>query len=232
MQEIERILAHADSTNPQAALSWIASEYPGQCAFSSSLGAEDQVITHMIAAQNLPVRVFTLDTGRLFPETYDLLEVTGKKYHLSIEVFYPKTASVQAMVNAKGINLFYDSKENRIECCHIRKVEPLHRSLRNTKIWITGLRKDQSDTRKQIDFVEYDKQFSIIKVNPIFEWNDQQVFSYLKTHQVPYNPLHDKGYPSIGCQPCTRAVFPGEDSRSGRWWWEQDAHRECGLHQH
>lgn len=216
--------------SPQEVLKRFAGSHAGRIAFSTSLGAEDQVLTHMIATLSLPVRIFTLDTGRLFPETYDLLDITSKKYGIPIEVRFPDASSVQKMVNEKGINLFYDSIENRKLCCGIRKTEPLKKALRGVEVWISGLRREQSVTRSELRLAEWDENYCLLKVQPLYDWNEQMVWEYIRVHKVPYNTLHDKGFPSIGCQPCTRAVLPGEDVRAGRWWWENPDTRECGLH--
>lgn len=215
---------------PQEVLAVLAKRHPGKIAFSSSLGAEDQVITHMIADRTLPIRIFTLDTGRLFPETYDLIDITSKKYGIAIEVCFPDAMEVQNMVNQKGINLFYESIENRKQCCGIRKTAPLKKALQGMEIWISGLRRAQSVTRSELQLTEWDDENGILKLQPLYDWSESQVWDYIKTHKVPYNTLHDKGFRSIGCQPCTRAVLPGEEVRAGRWWWEHPETRECGLH--
>jgi phosphoadenosine phosphosulfate reductase len=207
-----------------------ANIFPGQVVFSTSLGQEDQVITHAIVKAKAAVDIFTLDTGRLFNETYDLLEKTIARYKQPIRIFYPDAASIEQYVNQKGINAFYESVANRKECCYIRKVEPLNRALRGAKIWITGLRADQSITREEMKMIEWDEQRSLYKFNPLIHWSLDDVRDYLKTNDVPYNPLHDKGFISIGCAPCTRALEPGEDIRAGRWWWEDANKKECGLH--
>ncbi len=204
--------------------------HPGKAVFSTSLGAEDQVITHMLATQGFREGIFTLDTGRLFPETYELIEKTCVRYGIRIEVFFPDTGKVEQMVREKGINLFYQSIENRKLCCHVRKTEPLRRALSGKEIWITGLRREQSPTRQDLALAQWDAANQIIKVNPLLEWSEEQVWEYIHQHKIPYNTLHDKGFPSIGCQPCTRAILPGEDVRAGRWWWENPDTRECGLH--
>ena len=191
---------------------------------------EDQVITHLIFSKNIPVKVFTLDTGRLFTETYSVWSQTKEIYGKSIEVYSPNTGAVQKMVSAKGPNSFYESVENRIECCHIRKVEPLQRALKENEVWITGIRKEQSANRNSFSPVEWDEKNNIVKFHPLFDWNLEQVKKYIKDNNIPYNSLHDKGFPSIGCQPCTRAVKEGEDDRAGRWWWEDTSKKECGLH--
>jgi phosphoadenosine phosphosulfate reductase len=198
-------------------------------AFSSSLGEEDQLLTHIIAGESLDVRVFTLDTGRLFPESYELLQLTRSKYKLNIETFFPNAASVEALVNAKGPMSFYNSVENRKECCRIRKVEPLKRALEGVQIWVTGLRAAQSESRSEIAAFEWDSGFNLIKFNPLRDWSLEEVKNTLDLWKVPRNSLHAKGFVSIGCAPCTRAILPGEEPRSGRWWWEESK-KECGLH--
>ena len=218
------------NTAPGELLSWFTTEFNGKISFSTSLGAEDQVITHYIAKLKIPVKIFTLDTGRLYQETYDLLAITRKKYDLDIDIYFPDPARVEEMVNAKGINLFYESIENRRLCCHIRKIEPLTRALAGMKVWITGMRKEQSVTRSGASMIEWDPVLKIIKVNPLIQWTNEMVWQYIHDQKVPVNELHLKGYPSIGCLPCTRPIQPGEDVRSGRWWWELPQFKECGLH--
>lgn len=219
-----------DGKPAEVILDYMFNSYGGKTGFSTSLGVEDQVIVHMLNAINKDAYVFTLDTGRLFPETYDLLDITTKRYDIRITVFYPETEKVQNMVNEKGINLFYESIENRQLCCHIRKVEPLSRAFKGLNAWITGLRRGQSMTRKDYRTVEWDEKNGLIKVNPLIGWTEEEVWTFVHEHKIPYNKLHDKGFPSIGCQPCTRAILPGEDIRAGRWWWENPETRECGLH--
>jgi phosphoadenosine phosphosulfate reductase len=205
-------------------------EFEGNIAFASSMGAEDQVITHMLAKLFVPVRIFTLDTGRLFYETYELIEKTEARYGLKIEILFPDTLQVEKMVKEKGINLFYQSIENRKLCCGVRKIEPLRRALAGLDAWITGLRREQSPTRTNMFPVEWDEGNGLVKVNPLLNWTEDQVWNYIRENKIPYNILHDKGFPSIGCQPCTRATEPGEDIRNGRWWWENPETKECGLH--
>lgn len=211
-------------------ITWFLKDFDGKVALSTSLGAEDQALTYMISQTDKAAHIFTLDTGRLFPETYDLIDLTSKKYGISIRVMFPDAARVEAMVNEKGINLFYDSIENRKLCCNLRKIEPLKRAFSGLDAWICGLRRDQSVTRKEMQLVEWDENNGLIKVNPLIDWTEEQLWSYLKSNFIPYNKLHDAGFPSIGCQPCTRAVMPGEDVRAGRWWWENPETKECGLH--
>lgn len=215
---------------PQAALAYFLKSFPSSTALSSSLSYEDQTLTDMMVKIKKDARIFTLDTGRQFPETYDLIDRTNMQYGIRIEVFFPDFHKVQEMVREHGINLFYDSVELRHMCCNVRKVEPLRRALEGVEVWISGLRREQSVTRKNMQMVEYDAVDDVIKLNPLILWTEQQVKDYVRENGVPYNKLHNQGFPSIGCQPCTRAVKPGEDIRAGRWWWEDPDHRECGLH--
>jgi phosphoadenosine phosphosulfate reductase len=211
-------------------LRWFLYEYKEKIVLSSSLGAEDQVLTDMIAKIAPSTRIFTLDTGRLFYETYELIEKTCLRYKIKMEVYSPDQDQVEKMVAQKGINLFYQSVENRKECCHIRKIVPLKRAFSGSEVWICGLRREQSVTRTENQMIEWDEANGMIKLNPLIDWTEKQVWDYIKANNVPYNSLHDKGYPSIGCQPCTREVFPGENVRAGRWWWENPDSKECGLH--
>ena len=230
LSDIKILNERFQHTEPEAIVAYFIEQLGDKIALSSSLGAEDQVLTHMVAQINSKTKIFTLDTGRLFPETYDLIDRTSRKYKLSIQVYFPDAEKVQAMVNHKGINLFYDSIENRKLCCQIRKIEPLKRAFHGLNAWICGLRSDQAVTRQEIGVVEWDEANQLIKINPLAKWSEQQVWDYIKTNKIPYNPLHDKNYPSIGCLPCTRAVMEGEDIRAGRWWWENPDTKECGLH--
>jgi phosphoadenosine phosphosulfate reductase len=224
---LNKELAHA---SPQDILQRVLALFGREIALSSSLGAEDQVLTDMLIKTDPGARIFTLDTGRLFPETYDLIDRTSRKYQTKIEVFFPDHQKIQSMVNGKGINLFYESIENRKECCHLRKIEPLQRAFTTMNAWICGLRASQAVTRQNIDVVEWDENNQLVKINPLARWTEEQVWDYIHTNKVPYNVLHNKGFPSIGCQPCTRAIEPGEDVRAGRWWWENPDTKECGLH--
>lgn len=212
-------------------LSLLAQRFAGKIVFSTGFGQEGQVLTDIIFSHNLPIEVFTLDTGRLFNETYTTFQETLKHYKKEIRTYFPETIRIEELVSEKGPVSFYDSVENRKECCYIRKVEPLQRALAGKQLWITGLRCGQSDGRENIPLFEWVEAYRLIKFNPLARWTLKEVTDYLKQHQVPYNPLHDKGFASIGCAPCTRAVMPGEDIRAGRWWWE-DAKKECGLHEH
>jgi phosphoadenosine phosphosulfate reductase len=201
----------------------------GRVVFTTSFGIEDQAITHAICSQALAIDVVTLDTGRLFPQIYELWERTERRYGWRIQAFYSDHGATEALVDRQGINGFYTSVEARHACCTVRKVEPLRRALAGATVWITGLRADQSDDRAGISFAAFDQQHRLIKVNPLFDWTRDQVLAFIREHGIPYNPLHDQGFLSIGCAPCTRAVAPGEPERAGRWWWEHER-KECGLH--
>lgn len=199
-------------------------------ALASSFGAEDQVLTDMLARINPQARIFTLDTGRLFQETFSAMQQSMERYGIRYEVCAPEASEVAALVASDGPNLFYDSVEKRKACCDVRKLKPLRKVLATVDAWICGLRRDQSVTRGEVELVSWDPQFGIYKINPLVEWSEQQVWDYIRERNVPYNVLHDHGFRSIGCAPCTRAVQPGEDIRAGRWWWESPEHKECGLH--
>ena len=227
IEEWNSMLGH---NTPEEVITFFASRFPGKIALASSMGAEDQVLTDMVSKMDIPVKVFTLDTGRLFPETYELIQRTRKKYNIPFTIVFPDKEKIEQMVNEKGINLFYESIENRKLCCYVRKKEPLKRALKGMDVWICGLRKEQSLERFSAKLVEWDESNGLIKINPLITWNKKAVWEYIKTHNVPFNTLHDKGYPSIGCQPCTRATENGEEFRTGRWWWEQSEKKECGLH--
>jgi len=227
IKNIEQLIKNK---SPEESLAIIANEFTDKVVFSTSLGYEDQVITHLIFSNNLPIEIFTLDTGRLFNETYSVLNSTLERYKKSIKVLYPQTLAIEKLVSEKGPNSFYGSTENRKECCYIRKVEPLQRALKGNTIWITGIRADQSGNRKDMPALEWDEGNKIIKYHPIINWTLDEVKNYITKHNIPYNTLHDKGFVSIGCAPCTRAIKEGEDFRAGRWWWEQNDKKECGLH--
>jgi phosphoadenosine phosphosulfate reductase len=216
---------------PVDALAALAGRFPGKIVFSTSFGWEDQVITHMIFANKLPIKVFTLETGRLFPETYYVWNRTMEMYGEVIHAYYPNNQLLEQMVNLKGPNSFYESIENRKECCGVRKVEPLKRALYGNDCWATGIRADQSANRQFMGDVEWDEQNNLIKFHPLYDWTLDEVKAYIKQNNIPYNTLHDRGFPSIGCAPCTRAVREGEDFRAGRWWWEDQSKKECGLHE-
>lgn len=227
----EYIKQETAGLNAVEALTLLSDIFHGEIVFSTSFGWEDQVITHMIFANNLPIKVFTLETGRLFPETYYVWNRTMEIYGKPVHAYYPQTQLVEQMVSAKGPSSFYESVENRKECCGIRKIEPLKRALAGNKCWITGIRAEQSVNRQFMENVEWDEGNQIVKYHPIYSWTLAEVKEYIKKYNIPYNTLHDKGFPSIGCAPCTRAVQSGEDFRAGRWWWEDQSKKECGLHE-
>jgi len=214
-------------------LAWADAELAGAAAIASSFGVEDVVLIDLASRHAPRLGVFTLDTGRLPPETYDVMEEVRRRYHIRIETYFPDRPSVEALENEKGFFSFRRSVEERKECCAIRKLEPLARALRGKKAWVTGLRREQSVTRTDVGLVEVDEAHGgILKLNPLARWTEAQVWRYARDRSLPVNALHERGYPSIGCAPCTRAVAPGEDVRAGRWWWESPEHKECGLHEH
>lgn len=213
-------------------LTHVAEQFPGKAIFSTSFGLEDQIITHLIFSHNLPIKVFTLDTGRNFQETYSTWNKTLLKYEKPIEVYFPQRESIERLMEAKGPNSFYESVENRKECCGIRKVEPLDRALTGHQAWFTGIRAEQSPNRQHMQSVEWDEGHQLVKVHPLFDWTWDQCLEFARQNNVPVNPLHQQGFVSIGCAPCTRAIRPGEDFRAGRWWWEDQSAKECGLHAH
>ncbi len=213
----------------RALLADIAGRYT-PVAFANSLGAEDMVLTDLIVKAGLPIEIFSLDTGRLPPETYDLMAAVNTKYSLKLKIYFPRPEDVESYVRNHGINAFRESVTLRKACCHARKVEPLKRALAGKRAWITGLRAEQATTRNGLPFQEYDEGNGLEKFNPLADWSEKEVWTYIKQNAVPYNALHDQFYPSIGCAPCTRAISPGEDIRAGRWWWESPESKECGLH--
>ena len=217
---------------PDLFLQKLSKDYAGRIVFSSSFSFEDQVITHLITDLHLPIQIFTLDTGRLFAETYSVWNSTLDRYKISIKAYYPNATILESFVEKKGPNAFYESVENRKGCCFIRKVEPLKRALSGNAIWITGLRAEHSADRGDLQSIEWDESNQIIKYHPLLHWTTNQVTDFITTNNIPYNPLHDKGFVSIGCAPCTRAIKAGEDYRAGRWWWEDANKKECGLHVH
>ena len=223
---LNEILGKADVVH---ALQWLSDHVVFKPVFSTSFGQEDQVLIDLIARNELDIPVFTLDTGRLFQETYEVFDATRRKYNKAIEVYFPLQEAVAALVTEKGPQSFYESLENRKECCNIRKIEPLRRALKPYNVWITGLRAAQSSNRQSLQRFQYDSGFDIIKFNPLLDWSLDEVTDYLDRFKVPQNTLHKQGYISIGCAPCTRAIRPGEDIRAGRWWWETSK-KECGLH--
>lgn len=228
--EIAQWQERLSSAAPTEILSWAHHQFGPRVVFATALGLEDQVITHFLARDSLAIRIVTLDTGRLFPETHELIEKTESRYRLKIETFFPNTQEVESMVRQHGINLFYKSVELRQLCCRIRKIHPLQRALKGVDAWICGLRRQQSVTRREVLPIEWDDTHCLVKINPVWNWEESQLWEIVKVNQVPYSPLHDQGYVSVGCACCTRAVGPGEDPRAGRWWWERPEHKECGLH--
>ena len=230
MQKIENLKTKISGYTSLDILDILSSLNEEKLTFSTSLGYEDQIITHYISTKEINSTLFSLDTGRLFPETYSVLQSTLENYKKPIQIYFPDTKSVEALITEKGPLSFYESVENRKECCTIRKVEPLRRALKGYTIWITGIRKEQSRDREDIAQIEWDYGNEIIKVHPLLYWTFEEVKNYIKENKIPYNSLHDKGFISIGCQPCTRSVKEGEDFRAGRWWWEDATKKECGLH--
>ncbi len=234
MENISEVAAYYNEkfcdSDAEKILEYFLNGYRGKITLATSFGAEDQVLTHMVSAIDPKSEIFTLDTGRLPEETYRVWERTERFYGIKIKPFYPDRNALERLVSEQGINGFYESIEKRKACCRVRKIEPLKRALGGKKVWIAGLRHEQSVTRSDARVVEYDEAFGLIKLNPLLAWSTQEVWDYIKRNNIPYNELHDRGYPSIGCAPCTRAVSEGEELRSGRWWWESPEHKECGLH--
>jgi len=228
--DLTTINKNLENKSPLEVLSWALSTFGNKISLASSLGLEDQVLTDMCLKIDSKIRIFFLDTGRIYQETYDLLEKNMEKYQIFYDIYFPKTDSVEKMTNKFGPNSFYKSIELRRKCCEVRKVEPLKRALKGLEAWITGIRRNQSIIRIKIQKVEWDSTNNLYKINPLADWTENQVWKYIKQNKIPYNNLHDEGYPSIGCVPCTRAILPGEDIRSGRWWWETPENRECGIH--
>ena len=228
--EIAVLNAQAASLSVDQIIALALARLGTKAVFTTSFGAEDQVLTHILASKKLPVDMLTLDTGRLFNETLETFEKTSKKYGKIIKTLFPEPNDVESYVDKNGVNAFYESVELRKECCGIRKVKPLERGLNGYGIWITGLRADQSENRAELNFFEWDSRFKIVKMNPLLHWTLKEVMDFIRTNFIPYNLLHDKGFVSVGCAPCTRAVVEGEDFRAGRWWWESSK-KECGLHQ-
>lgn len=230
LADIESLNTRFETASAQALLAYFLPKYADAIALASSLGAEDQVLTDIVLKLNPKSRIFVLDTGRLHQETYDTMAASSEKYGFTYEVYFPKGDAVQDLVSKKGPNSFYESVENRKECCFIRKVEPLNRALSTCKVWITGLRREQSVTRTDLKKIEWDDTHGIIKLNPLADWTTDQLWQYINAELVPYNKLHATGFPSIGCAPCTRPINAGDDIRAGRWWWETPEQKECGLH--
>ncbi len=222
-------IKEAEGLSAVEAIRRVTTWFPQGVVFSSSLGQEDQVLTDMIYKNALPVKIFTIDTGRLFNETYELLDKTNARYRQNMQVYFPDAADVESFVQENGINAFYESVDHRKSCCFLRKVKPLNRALAGATVWITGLRADQSENRQDMPLIEWDEQRQLYKFNPLIRWSYDDMIRYINEHNVPYNSLHDKGFISIGCAPCTRAIDLGEHPRAGRWWWET-SQKECGLH--
>jgi len=235
-EDVPALNSKFSGKTPESILGFFFNMYEDKVALSSSLSIEDQVITDIIFRKlhvsdySFIPKIFTLDTGRLFQETYELIEKTNAMYGIKIKIFFPDYSEVENMVCNCGPDLFYDSLEKRHLCCKIRKLHPLARAFSNIDAWICGLRREQSITRKEMQLVEWDDNHNKLKINPIINWNESQVWDYIKANNIPYNKLYKMGYSSIGCAPCTRAIKQGEDARAGRWWWESSDHKECGLH--
>jgi phosphoadenosine phosphosulfate reductase len=227
-----QIAAIAEHEPIEEVIRYLVKEFPGQVTFSTSFSYEDQLITDKILTNQLPVKIFTLDTGRLFEETYSCWSATNERYHTKIRAYYPDHNLLEPYIAEHGPNSFYESVDERKACCYVRKVEPLKRALKGNAVWITGIRAEHSPNRHDMQQVEWDESNQIIKYHPLLHWTTQQVKDYINKNNVPYNILHDRGFVSIGCAPCTRAIKPGEDFRAGRWWWEDNTKKECGLHVH
>ena len=219
-----------DPGDAAGVMAWAAERFSGAIRLSTSFSIEDQVMTHVIASNRLPISIFTLDTGRLFGETYDVHSETLLRYGLTIDTYFPNDVRVGEMVSGKGPNGFYESVENRLLCCHIRKVLPLRDALKGVKCWLTGVRQAHSEDRYLADMIEWDPVHHLVKIQPLFRWDDDQIWRFINDHYVPVNVLSKRGFSSIGCAPCTRAVQPGEPYRAGRWYWENAIKKECGLH--
>lgn len=226
------LIEEFEGNSPEDCLHELSLRFPGQVVFSTSFGLEDQFITHLIATNNIQIGIFTLDTGRLFPETYSTWEATVRKYKVPVNAYYPDDEALNSFVSQNGPNCFYDSVQHRKTCCSIRKVEPLKKALMGNKIWVTGIRASQSQNRETMKSFEWDESNGIIKYHPLLRMEYDEVRQQINKKNIPYNPLHDKGFVSIGCAPCTRAIRDGEDFRAGRWWWEDESKKECGLHIH
>ena len=227
---VTRLNAQAAGQSALERLQTLRAALPGPVVFTTSFGVEDQAITHLIATAGLDIALATLDTGRLFPQTYDVWAQTEARYGIRVQGFLPQASTVEALVAAQGVNGFYDSVEARKACCEARKLEPLGRALAGAQGWVTGLRADQSDHRQSLSFVSFDEARGLVKLNPIFDWTRADAVAFTSANNVPVNALHGQGFLSIGCAPCTRAIAQGEPERAGRWWWEDEARKECGLH--
>jgi phosphoadenosine phosphosulfate reductase len=229
-KDLSHLRQETEGLSPAELLKWAVDRFGSDAALASSLGAEDQVLTDMAARHAPALAIFTLDTGRLPEETHELLDATRERYGVAIEVLFPSALDIEPLVAERGANFFRRSVEDRKLCCQVRKVLPLKRRLASLKAWITGLRREQAATRTGLERIEWDEANGLLKINQLADWSQEDVWQYIRENDVPYSALHDRGYPSIGCAPCTRAVFPGEDIRAGRWWWEKPEHKECGLH--
>ncbi len=230
-EDIKSLNREFERSSPQDILAWASENLGSSVALATSFQVQGMVLVDMFAKTDPEARIFTLDTGRLHPHTYDAMEKTREKYNINIEVLFPETAEVEEMVNSRGVNLFYKSVENRRLCCQVRKTNPLNGFLKNLDAWITSIRADQTEQRADSSKFEIDYLHGrMLKINPILDWTVDEIWDYVRKNDVPYNKLHDMGYPSIGCAPCTRAIEEGEDPRAGRWWWEQDSDKECGIH--
>jgi phosphoadenosine phosphosulfate reductase len=227
---VEALNAAFPQLSPLERLRHLRETVPGRIVFTTSLGIEDQMLTHLIFSETLKIEVITLDTGRLFPETYSLWQETEDKYGRRIKAKYPQAEALEELIDDQGINAFYFAPELRKACCGVRKVEPLNRALAGASAWITGLRRDQSANRESMEFASADVGRGLVKANPLFDWTRPEIAAFTARHGVPVNSLHGQGFLSIGCAPCTRAIRPGEVERAGRWWWEDETRRECGLH--
>jgi phosphoadenosine phosphosulfate reductase len=232
MDKLDRILQEIEEKSLEDSFKAIYKHFGEKIIFTTSFGVEDQVITDMIFKYQIPIRLSTIDTGRMFEETYKVFNRTRSRYNCEVEVFFPDKIAVEQMMSTKGPLSFYESVENRKECCNIRKVEPLKRALAGNECWVTGIRRDQNEHRTDMKILEWDEGYGIYKFNPLIDWSLDEVANYIKTNNIPYNHLFDKGFVSIGCEPCTRAIEKGEDFRAGRWWWENNSGKECGLHTH
>ena len=230
-QEVDALNARFEDCTASEIIAWALDTFDDRLVIASSFGAEDVVLIDLAVSIRQDARIFTLDTGRLHQETYDVMDAVIARYDIGLEVMTPNMVTLQELVRAKGPNSFYASVDDRRECCHVRKIEPLQRALNTADAWITGLRREQAVTRTETPIIEIDHaNGGVIKINPLARWTEADVWDHIRSNAVPYNRLHDRGFPSIGCAPCTRAVEPGEDIRAGRWWWERPEHKECGLH--
>jgi phosphoadenosine phosphosulfate reductase len=227
---VKKLNEEFKKSSTQEVLEYLLRETKKKVSLSSSFGAEDQVLTDMMLRIDSRASIFTLDTGRLPDETYTVMHETNLKYQVKIKAYFPKATDIEDLYKKQGVNGFYDSIDNRKACCAARKIAPLKRALKGLDFWITGLRSAQSVTREEMELFEFDETNNVIKVSPLKDWSEEDVWAYIESYRVPYNKLHKLGYPSIGCKPCTRPVKEGEDIRSGRWWWENPEHKECGLH--